>query len=119
MAELTGETVTVSWMVDDTGITCSPTSGTFEFTVPSWTSGEASARKQPVQAVELLDATAAGAAAVIRTDTTSITAVPMTLPRTGKAVRRGGSGLRGVAGRDDRLAPAAITEAAPHGTAKP
>lgn len=37
-----GQLITVNWLANDTGLTCSPASGTFEFTVPAWTSASSS-----------------------------------------------------------------------------
>jgi hypothetical protein len=42
MSQLQGQAVTVTWLVNDAGITCSPSTGTFTLTIPTWDSSQGS-----------------------------------------------------------------------------
>lgn len=46
MASLQGQDVTVTWLVTDAGITCSPATGTFTLTIPTWDSTGSSGTAQ-------------------------------------------------------------------------
>jgi hypothetical protein len=42
MSQLQGQAVTVTWLVNDAGITCSPSTDTFTLTIPTWDSRQGS-----------------------------------------------------------------------------
>lgn len=98
-----GQDVTVTWLVNDAGITCSPATGTFTLTIPTWDSTGSSSAATDLQ----------NAAAVLplATAPTAATATPRRVVR-----RRRSSGFKLVARREQQAAATASVNVLAVGT---
>lgn len=68
MSSLQSQDVTVAWLVNDAGITCSPATGTFTLTIPTWDStGSLSAATNLQNAAAILPLAAAPTGAATAT----------------------------------------------------
>lgn len=96
--QLQGQAVTVTWLVNDAGITCSPSTGTFTLTIPTWNSTQGSKASEVTSVDDL--------AALVPTASTAAAATAATTRR--RAVRRQSSSFRLVASKNQQpTAPAA------------
>jgi hypothetical protein len=101
MSSLQSQDVTVTWLVNDAGITCSPATGTFTLTltIPTWDSTGSSAAAADVQN---------GAAVLPLATAPTGTATAARSRRVGR--RRRSSGFKLVARREQQAAATAASE---------